>query len=102
MYTAAPLVCEPSTFEVEMSIKKTKLPDIDEIPAEMIKARGRVFRSEIHQLTHVIWNEEELREQWKESIILRIYKKGDRTDYSNYRDISLLPTTYRILFNIFL
>ena len=43
-----------------------------------------------------------LTEEWKESIIVPIYKKGDKTDCNNYRGISLLPTTYKILYNILL
>ena len=31
-----------------------------------------------------------------------LYKKGDKTDCSNYRGVSLLPTMYRILSNILL
>jgi len=38
-----------------------------------------------------------LPEEWKESIFVPISKKGDKADYSNYRGISLLPTTYKIL-----
>ena len=43
-----------------------------------------------------------LPEEWRESIIIPIHKKGDKTDCSNYRGISLLPTTYKILSNILL
>jgi hypothetical protein len=49
-----------------------------------------------------IWNKEELPEEWKESVIVPIYKKGDKTDCSNYRGISRLSTTYKILPNILL
>jgi hypothetical protein len=77
-------------------------PGVDQIPAKLIKAGGRTIRSEIHKLINYIWNKEELPEQWKESIVVPIYKKGDKTDCSNYRGISLLSTAYKILSNIFL
>ena len=43
---------------------------------------------------------EELPREWKESIIVPIHKKGDRMDCNNYRGISLLSTSYKILSNI--
>jgi len=49
-----------------------------------------------------IWKKEKLPEEWKESIIIPIHKKGDKTDCNNYRGISPLPTTYKILSNILL
>ena len=75
---------------------------INQIPAELIKARGRKIRYEIHKLIFSIWNKEKLPEEWKESIILLIYKKDDNTDCINCRGLSLLSTTYKILFNVLL
>ena len=74
-----PLVPEPSAFEVELAIEKLKnhkSPGIDQISAELIKAGGRTICCEIHKLIIYIWNEEELPDEWKESIIVPIYKKG--------------------------
>ena len=57
---------------------------------------------EIHKIITSIWKKEKLLEEWKESIIAPIHKKGDKTDCNNYRGISLLPTTYKMLSNILL
>jgi hypothetical protein len=105
VHTAEPLVPEPSAFEVEMAIEKLKShksSGIDQSPAELIKAGGRIIRSEIHKLIISIWNKEELPEEWMESVIVPIYKESDATDCSNYRGISLLSTAYKILSNILL
>jgi len=40
--------------------------------------------------------------EWKESIIVPTYKEDDKTDCSNYRGISILLTTRKILSNILL
>ena len=64
---------EPSAFEFELAIEKLKShkpPGIDQIPGELIKARGRTFCSEFRKLFISIWNKEKLPEEWKESNIV--------------------------------
>ena len=94
-----------SAFEFELAIEKLKShksPGIDYISAELIKTGGRTIRFEFHKLIISIWNKVELPEEWKESIIVPIYKKGNKKDCRNYKCISLLPTTYKTLSNILL
>ncbi|PNF23216.1 hypothetical protein B7P43_G02735 [Cryptotermes secundus] len=105
IHTAEPLIPDPSPFEVESAIaklKRYKSPGSDQIPAELIQAGGEILRSKIHNLITSIWHKEKLPDQWKESIIVPVHKKGDKTDCSNYRGISLLSTSYKILSNILL
>jgi hypothetical protein len=97
IHTAEPLVSEPSLVEVEIAIgklKSYKSPGTDNIPAELSKAGVEILYYEIHGLICSIWNKEELPQQWKESINLPIYKKGDKTDCNNYR----LPTKFYLTF----
>jgi hypothetical protein len=83
-------------------LKSHRSPGIDQTLAELIKAKGRMICCEIHKLIISIWNKKELPEEWKESIIVLIYKNRDKTDCSNYRGIPLLPTTYKMLSKILL
>jgi hypothetical protein len=81
-------------------IQQYKSPGSDQIPAELIQAGGEMLLFVIHKLINSVWNKEELPDQLKESIIVPIHKKGDKTDCNNYRGISLLSTSYNILLNI--
>jgi len=89
-------VPEPRAFEDELAIenlKSHKSPGVDQIPAELIKAGGRTICYEIHKLIISILNKEKLPSKWKKLIIVPVYKKGDKTDCSNYKGVSLLPTS---------
>jgi hypothetical protein len=60
-------------------LKRYKSPGTDQIPVEMIKARGKTIHSEIHKPIKP--------EEWKELIPLPIHKKDDKTGCCNYRGI---------------
>jgi hypothetical protein len=100
VHMAEQLLPGPSRLEVEIAIgklKKYKSPGSDHIPAELILVGGEMLLSAIHKLINSVWNKEELPDQWKESISVPVHKKGDKTDCNNYRRISLLSTSYKIV-----
>jgi hypothetical protein len=100
--TAEPFVPESSISEVDVALGKLqRSPGGDQIPCELIQAGRGQLHSEIHKHIKLIWNKE-LPHQWKESIVVPIHKKGDKTECSNYRGISLLPTSYKIFISILL
>jgi hypothetical protein len=63
-----------------VKLKKCKVPGSDQTLADLIQSGGETLQSEIHKLINSVWNKEELPEQWKEYIIVPIYKKGDNID----------------------
>ena len=82
VHTTEPLVPEPSAYELQLPIEKLKShksPGINQIPAELVKARGRTIRPHICKLINSIWNKEKLPDEKKQSITVPVYKKGDKT-----------------------
>jgi len=82
MHTAEPLEPDLSACDFEIDIGKQKSlwsPGINQILTELIEAGCRTFRSEMHKHINSMSNKLELPEVWKESIIVPIYKKGDKT-----------------------
>jgi hypothetical protein len=102
IHSAEPVVPEPSVSEIELAIQKIKShnsPGIDQIPAELNKAVGIIIRFGIHKFIISIWNNDELPEEGKNSIIVPIYKKECNRDCNNYRGITQMPNTYKLLSN---
>jgi hypothetical protein len=101
----AELLVPSSQFEVETAIvklKKYKLPGNDQILVNLIQVGGETLWPDIHKLIYSSWYKEELSDQWGKSITVPIYKKGNRIDCGIYSGISLLPTSYKILYNLLL
>jgi hypothetical protein len=66
------------------------------MPAKPIKVGCGITRFEVRKLIKFIRNKEELPKNWQESIIVPIYKKGER------QTVVLLSTTYTIFSNTLL
>jgi hypothetical protein len=69
-------------------LKRYKSPGKDEIPAELIILRREILRTKVHKLINSIYAEDELPDEWKNSITGK-FKKGG-TGCSNYLGILML------------
>jgi hypothetical protein len=95
IHTAEPLVPDTSPSEIKIAItnlQNKESPGSNQIPAEVIQAGSEILRFEVYELINYIRNKEELPDQWKESIIVSIYKVH-KTGCGHYRGIPLLSTS---------
>nr|KAG5686071.1 hypothetical protein BaRGS_030686 [Batillaria attramentaria] len=104
--TELPINCDkPSKAEIRKAIitlRNGKAAGPDEIPAEAIKADTETAVNMLHSLFSKIWEKEEVPAQWKEGIVIKLPKKGDLRDCSNYRGIMLLSVPGKVLNRILL
>jgi len=82
------------------NLKNNKAAGTDGIYPELIKYRGDKLLNRMYELVRQIWEEERIPEEWKETIIVPVYKRGDRDRRENYRGIALGNAGYKILSNI--
>ena len=71
------------------SLKIRKACSHDNVTAEMLKASGNIAVTFFTQLFNTIFSEGVYPEQWSRSVIVLIFKKGDKDIPNNYRGILL-------------
>lgn len=77
-------------------MKANKSPGSDGLTSEVYKEMPKEGYEEILKFINEFWRKEEVLEDFKESIIIPIHKKGSKTDPENYREVSLLNTIGKI------
>jgi PHP family Zn ribbon phosphoesterase len=83
---------ELTTEDVKKAIRNLKnerVAGTDGIHPELIKYRGDILLNRIYEQVKKIWEEERIPEEWKETIIVPIHKRGDRDRCENYRGTAL-------------
>ena len=96
----------PTYDEVTKAIKQLKSRKAaggDRIPAEAWKHGGKFLHSILHEFLVCCWEEGELPHELRDAIIITLYKnKGEKSDCSSYRGITLLSIAGKILARILL
>ena len=104
--TELPINCDrPTEEEIREAIKMLrngKAAGSDEIPAEAIKADLDTAVSVLHSLFGKIWEEGKVPAEWREGLIIKLPKKGDLRECSNYRGIMLLSVPGKVFNRILL
>ena len=80
-------------------LKAGKAPGTDKIPGEFLKHDGDCIIDQLHHICNDIWMKETIPDDWAKSIILTP-TKGDITKCENYRTISLINHSSKILLEI--
>ena len=80
------------------NLRNNKAARTDGIHPELIKYGGDKLLNRIYELLAVrqISEEKRTREEWKETIIVSIHKRGDRDGCENYRGKALGNAAYKI------
>ena len=69
-------------------LKTGKAPGICGIVPEMLKAGGEVVVVWMTKVFNMVWREGVAPGDWRNAVIVPVYKKGSRLDCTNYRGIS--------------
>ena len=90
-------VDEETVLKHLLSLKTNKAIGLDNISARLLKCGARAICPSITKLLNLSIRTGNFPEIWKCSKVAALFKTGDRTNASNYRPISILPTMSKIL-----
>ncbi|XP_055389805.1 uncharacterized protein LOC129618814 [Condylostylus longicornis] len=95
----------PSKREIMEAIakmKKNRAEGPDGIPAELLQADPKTTSDILLPILVEVWNSERMPDIWKQGIIVKLPKKGDLRECSNWRGITILNVLNKVLANIIL
>ena len=103
---ASALGIEPTEGEIAAAMKamaNAKAVGLDGLPAELLKLglqQDQTILLELHRLSTLIWREGSIPQQWKDAVVTKLYKKGDKTECGNYRGMSLVSHAGKVLLKV--
>ena len=98
---------EPPTLE-ELTraidqLKSCKAAGVDGIPLQIWKHGGLALQVKLHDLLVCCWEQGKLPQDLRDAVIITLYKnKGEKSDCSNYRGITLLSIAEKVLARVLL
>ena len=90
-------ICESDVYKVLYGLDATKAKGLDGIGPSVLKHCALALYQPIHHLFRASIFLHQLPGEWKIHCITPIHKSGDRGAVSNYRPISLLSSTSKVL-----
>jgi len=78
-------------------LKNGRAAGADGITAELLKGAKKPISEALHKVITNVWSTGRVPAEWKESIIVSLYKgKGSQSECNSYRPISLLSVSGKV------
>ena len=96
---------EPDILECEVkwaleSITINKASGGDGIPVEVFQILEEDAVKVLHSICQQVWKTQQWPQDWKMSVFIPIPKKGNAKEYSNYRTITLILHTGKVMLKL--
>lgn len=88
--------------EAIRSLPEGKSPGADNIPTELLKHGGNELVTIVTSLCQKIWEAKQWPTEWTQALIIPLPKKGNLRQCQNYRTISLISHTSKIMLRVIL
>ena len=84
------------------SLKKRKSAGVDNVPAELVQAGGETMIDVLTYICNRIWRTGEWPTTWTQSLIITLPKKSNLQLCQNYRTISLVSHSNKVMLKVIL